>query len=166
MRDYSLHTIRTRLAVEGEELVLYRFESGVLGFASAVDLQNTQSFLMDEPQTFWSRLKEIVFGRRAAQIPAVCVPPGARLLLDGVPHDVQASLQVAPSEVVVFADISDRSYSYREALLLPDETRVLLQDLPAGVHALVLTLSGEPVQGLAEEAHALRAPSGKNVKAR
>ncbi|HEY7211022.1 MAG TPA: hypothetical protein VH477_12170 [Bryobacteraceae bacterium] len=167
MRDYPFYTIRNRLAVKGEELVLYRFESGALGFVSTLDLQSAESAGLAEPQTFWSRLKEIVFGRRAAHIPAVCVPPGARLLLDGVPPNIQTSLRVAPSEVVVFADISDRSYFYREALLLPDATRVLLQDLPAGVHALVLTLSSEPVQEpVHERVQAAWAPAGRNRRAR
>ena len=104
----------------------------------------------------------MVFGRRAARFPAVCVPPGARLLLDGVPRNVQTSLQLASSEVVVFADISDRSYVYREALLLPDKTRVLLQDLPEGVHALVVALSSEPVHETVRANSALT-PDGRNV---
>ena|SRR5581483_10195431 len=151
MREYAFHSMSNRLAEEGEELVLYRFESGVLGFAGDRDLLQANNAVRSEPLTFWSKVKESLLGRRAPHFPAVCVPPGARLLLDGVPQSAQASLQVAPSEVVVFAEISDRSYSYREALLLPDGTRVLLQDLPEGVHALVLALSSEAEHKPAEE---------------
>jgi hypothetical protein len=162
MRDHSLHATN-RLAQEGEELVLCRFSSGVLGFAANADLLKAESIVRTEPRNFWSRLKESLLGRRAARFPAVCVPPGARLLLDGVPPNVQTSLQVAPSEVVVFAEISDRSYSYREVLLLPDETRVLLQDLPEGVHALVLALSSPPVNKPVNEslARGIASPGSK-----
>lgn len=166
MRDYSLHPNPNRLAEEGEDLVLYRFESGALGFASSLDLVRAENAVRAEPEKFWSRLKEMFFGRRAAHFPAVVVPPGARLLLDGVPPNVQTSLQVAPSEVVVFGEISDRSYSYRDVFLLPDGTRVLLQDLPEGVHALVLTLSSEPVSETADkEANVCAALSGTKVGA-
>lgn len=161
MGNYSIYSVSSRLAEQGEELVLYRFESGVLGFASDADLGMASEKLREEPQTLWSRVKELMVGRRAPRFPSVCVPPGARLLLDGVPQNVQASLQVAPSEVVVFAEISDRSYSYREVLLLPDGTRVLLQDLPEGVHAVVLGLSSEE-----EESHAAVVAAGAKRKAR
>ena len=39
MCDYSLAGLRTRLAVEGEELVLYRFPTGSLGLTSPAELE-------------------------------------------------------------------------------------------------------------------------------
>ena len=35
MCDYSLAGLRTRLAVEGEELVVYRFPTGSIGLTSS-----------------------------------------------------------------------------------------------------------------------------------
>ncbi|HEY6402213.1 MAG TPA: hypothetical protein VI479_12430 [Blastocatellia bacterium] len=39
MCDYSLHQYRSRLALGGEALVVYRFSSATLGLASPADLQ-------------------------------------------------------------------------------------------------------------------------------
>ncbi len=39
MCDYSLYTIQNRLAEQGEELVLHKFQTGTLGFASVSELQ-------------------------------------------------------------------------------------------------------------------------------
>lgn len=96
-------------------------------------------------------MKQWLLGRGTLLVSAVCIPPGARLLLTGLPRKVQASLQVRPSETVVFTEISDRSYSYRDALLLLNGTRVLLQDLPEGLHAVVLSTSREPGRRSARE---------------
>lgn len=38
MCDYSLYAMQTRLAADGEELVLHRFETGTLGFAAVADI--------------------------------------------------------------------------------------------------------------------------------
>ncbi len=38
MCDYSLAGLRTRLAVEGEELVVYRFPTGSIGLTSASEV--------------------------------------------------------------------------------------------------------------------------------
>ena len=144
MCDYSLYTIQNRLAEEGEELVLHKFETGTLGFTSAADLQRAERTAAPHPDTFWATMKTWLFGRNTPRFPAVCVPPGARLLLTDLPAKVQTSLRLQPCEIVVFTEISDRSYSYRDALLLPNGTRVLLQELPVGLHAVVLSMSGEP----------------------
>lgn len=45
----------------------------------------------------------------------------------------------------MFTELSSRSYSYRDALLLPNGTRVLLQDLSEGLHAIVLSTSPGPL---------------------
>lgn len=82
--------------------------------------------------------------RPSQRVPAVCIPPESRLLLDDVPKCVQISLCIASPEIVVFTEISNRPYSYRDALLLPNGTRVLLQDLSPGIHVVVLSTSTEP----------------------
>ena len=144
MCDYSPYTTQTRLPEDGEELVLHTFETGTLGFAPASDLLNLQSGMRSQPDGFWASIKQFLWARRSTRLPAVCIPPGTRLLLGDLPRTVQASLCIAPSEVVVFTELSNRSYSYRDALLLPNGTRVLLQDLPEGLHAIVLSTSSQP----------------------
>jgi hypothetical protein len=68
MCDYSLAGIPNRLAVEGEELVVHRFPTNSMGLASPC-----------ASVSWWS----------AKQNPAVCVPPGARLILHDVPERLQ-----------------------------------------------------------------------------
>lgn len=139
MCDYSLYAIQNRLAEDGEELVLHEFETGTLGFASMFDLNRAKPQAWGREMGFWRGLMNSLLGRDACSTPAICVPPGARLLLTGVPRHVQQTLSIGPSEVVVFTEISSRSYSYRDALMLSNGTRVLLQDLPEGIHAIVLS---------------------------
>jgi hypothetical protein len=144
MCDYSLNTMQTRLAVDGEELVLHHFETGSLGFASVADINRPKMAAEENCGGFWRTIKEFFsLAPPSRPVPAVCIPPGSRLLLDDVPKPVQNCLCIASSEIVVFTEISNRAYSYRDALLLPNGTRVLLQDLPPGIHAIVLSTSSE-----------------------
>lgn len=139
MCDYSLYTIPNRLANEGEDLVLHRFATGTLGFASLSDLAQQEIQTRNQPAGFWPAVKAFFAPRRCASLPAVCIAPGTRLLLTEVPKTVQHTLCIGCPELVVFTELSNRSYSYRDALQFPNGTRVLLQDLPEGIHATVLS---------------------------
>ena len=75
MCDYSLTAFRSRLAVEGEELVVYRFPTGALGLASPCDVESCRKAFRGWDDCLDPR-----------EIPcAVCIPPGARLLLSEIP---------------------------------------------------------------------------------
>jgi hypothetical protein len=141
MCDYSLYVTENRLATEGEQLVLHRFSTGSLGFASVRDLE--QEIARTSKTGFWTALKESLLCQTAGGVPAICIPPGARLLLTDVPQRVQDSLHIGPSEPVVFTEVSSRSYSYRDAVQFSNCRRVLLQDLAEGIHAVVLSVSLE-----------------------
>jgi hypothetical protein len=135
MCDYSLYSIENRIAEAGEDLVLHRFETGSVGFASPSDLVKCEA----AASSFWGAMKDwLLLPRRGEKIPAICVAPGTRLLLSEIPQTIQRSLCIEPSEIVVFTELESLSYRYRDALLLPNGTRVLLQDLPEGIRALVL----------------------------
>lgn len=149
MCDYSLYNVRNRLAEEGEELVLHRFDTGSLGFASACDLQAEASRKQGNCG-FWSTLKEWILPMRPATLPAICIPPGAALLITDIPVKVQERLCIGPTEVAVFTEVSARAYSYRDALELPNKTHVLLQDLTEGIRAIVLSLSPISTEELTE----------------
>ena len=141
MCDYSLYATPNRLAEDGEELVLYRFGTGSMGFASALDLemQETQA----QREGFWTAVKALFSPRRCEGVTAVCIPPGSRLRLTETPKDLQTRLRIGATEVVSFTEISAWSYSYRDALVLSNGRCVLLQDLPEGLRASVLSLSPE-----------------------
>src|ERR1041385_4776680 len=91
MCDYSLAEVRNRLAVEGEELTVYRFPTGTLGFTSPEELQQ-QPELRGWRSWFSPR-----------QVPcAVCIPPGAQLVLRDIPARLQSGLGVGDEEAAVF----------------------------------------------------------------
>ncbi len=126
MCDYSLAHFPNRLAVEGEQLVIHRFATHTLGLASAR-----------------RRWKEILF---PGSKPAVCVPPGARLLLQDVPAQIQQFLNVGPVEEVTFVQKSAESFVYRDAVRFANGQEALLQCLKSGQRVVVLSLGGEDME--------------------
>ena len=126
MCDYSLAGVPNRLAVEGEDLVVHRFPTGALGLAS--------------PNTSLARLW---FSKlwSARVTPAVCVPPGTRLLLRDIPVDLQDALGVGTEEQVTFVQQSAEAYQYRDAVRFQNGREILLQDLQCSQRVDVLSLS-------------------------
>lgn len=126
MCDYSLAHFPNRLAVEGEQLILHRFATHTLGLASA--------------RRSW---KEILF---PGSKPAVCVPPGARLLLQDMPAQIRQMLNVGPVEEVTFVQKSAESFVYRDAVRFANGQEALLQCLKCGQRVVVLSLGGEDME--------------------
>lgn len=120
MCDYSLVCFPNRLAVEGEQLVVHRFPTGALGLAS--------------PCPGW---KQIFF---PSSTPAVCLPPGARLLLRDIPRHLQWRLGVREVEEVTFVEQSAEAFTYRDAVRFANGRETLLQDLRCGLRVAVLSL--------------------------
>jgi hypothetical protein len=140
MCDYSLMCIPNRLAKEGEELVIHRFPTGSLGFASPLDLYQVTG-PVHASGGFWRTLKNFFSPPRMASVPAVCVPPGARLRLMDIPKRVQLDLGVRSSEEVTFTQLTAAVNTYRDAVRFRNGYRLRLQDLAEGVRAEVLDLS-------------------------
>ena len=121
MCDYSLAHFPNRLAVEGEELVVHRFPSGALGLAS--------------PDR---SLKQLVF---RCHTTAVCVPPGARLLLKDIPKQMQEQLGVGEIEEATFVEQGFEAFRFRDAVCFANGRTVLLQRLPCGLRVRILSLN-------------------------
>jgi hypothetical protein len=132
MCDYSLAGVPNRLAEEGEKLVACRFSTGSIGLTSGV-----ASLLR-----FWFN-----------QTPAVCVPPGARLLLRDIPKDLQRQYDVQATEEVTFVQLSAEAYQYRDAVRFKNGREVLLQRLKCGQRVEVLSLCSDDCR---EEEHQRR----------
>ena len=122
MCDYSLAHFPNRLAVAGEQLVVHRFKTGTLGLAPAC-----------------SSLRQVF---SPDSIPAVCVPPGARLLLRDIPERIQQALNVGPAEEVTFVEQSADAFRYRDAVRFSNGRETLLQQLACGQSVFVLRLDG------------------------
>ena len=124
MCDYSLARVPNRLAVEGEQLVTFRFSTGSMGLKS-------------RDASLW-RLR---FKQTAAI--CVCVPPGARLLLRDISANLQRDLDVQATEEVTFVQLSAEAYCFRDAVRFGNGREVLLQRLKCGQRVNVLSLCCE-----------------------
>jgi hypothetical protein len=146
MCDYSLHGLKNRLANEGEQLFVHRFHTGSKGLASVTDLRN-----LEKPAPgagVWARLKCWVENQRnwingdlKRAIPAVCIPPGARLLVDEIPSLMQKRFGVGPREDVTFAQLTAEPFRYRDAIRFNNGQEILLQKLSEGLRMDVLSLA-------------------------
>ena len=126
MCDYSLAHFPNRLAVEGEQLVVHRFDTLAIGLAPA-----------------YPSLKERIF---PTTLPAVCVPPGARLLLSDIPAYIREELSVSEVEEVTFVEQTAEAFRFRDAVRFSDGQEVLLQLLQPGQRVDVLSVCGTEQQ--------------------
>src|SRR5262249_54146388 len=142
MCDYSLAVFPNRLAVEGEELVVHRFHTGAKGLAKPPDLlEARQPSPADGPRAFWGWLMGVIQGSSQwSNVTAVCVPPGATLLLKNIPRDLQRAWRIAGEECVLFTQISAAENGYRDAVRFLNGRLVLLQNLREGMLVQVLSL--------------------------
>ena len=141
MCDYSLMAVPNRLAREGEELVAHRFPTGSLGLASPADLKHATEPQMPCRKSFWRRVAEFFDPPRTEPVPAVCIPPGARLQLQDISARMQQELSVGPAEEVTFTQISAAVNSYRDAVRFRNGREARLQELREGQRVKVLDLS-------------------------
>ena len=143
MCDYSLMPISHRLAQQGEELVTHRFETGSVGLASPSDLQLKPDLVPVPRRSFWSFLREIFAPPEGKPLPAVCIPPGARLLLQSIPEHLQDEIGVGPAEEVTFTQITAAANRYRDAVRFRNGREILLQLLREGQRVNVLAVASE-----------------------
>jgi hypothetical protein len=133
--------VPNRLAREGEELVAHRFPTGSLGLASPCDLRRIADAPAPARRNFWQAVKDFFNPPKAEPVPAVCIPPGARLRLADIPARLQHELAVGPVEDVTFTQITAAVNSYRDAVRFPNGREVRLQELREGQRVTVLDLS-------------------------
>lgn len=149
MCDYSLHGIKNRLANEGEQLFVHKFRTGSKGLASVTDLKNLEK---PEPAPagagVWAKFKCWLESQRRwinddvkRALPAVCIPPGARLQLDGIPAPMQKQFGVGTREQVTFVQLTAEPFRYRDAIRFNNGQEVLLQKLADGLKVEVVSLA-------------------------
>jgi len=146
MCDYSLHIFPNRLAVDGEALVVHRFGAGSVGLASPADLGPIISASNTAKSWSWSSFKEWFQGQKLRweaqdRIPAVCVPPGARLLVRDIPRNLQRELGVSETEEVEFIQTTAEVNAYRDAMRFHNCRQILLQELREGQRVKVMSTS-------------------------
>ncbi len=139
MCDYSLMGVPNRLAEPGESLVAHRFRTGSLGLASAAEVALVTA-AEQARDGLWSALRR--FFRLPAEdgICAVCIPPGARLELTGIPLRLQLHLRIGPVEEVTFTQITAAQNEYRDAVRFTNGRELRFQQLREGLCVRVLDL--------------------------
>jgi hypothetical protein len=154
MCDYSLMGVPNRLAREGEDLVVYEFRTGSRGLTPGTSVTNTDTQMRYQSFSVVKRL----FGNLEPERVAVCLPPGARLLVSDIPKDVQNSFAVGTSEEVTFTQLTATANAYRDAVRFTNGREILLQRLNQGqrVRVLQLSLAEEPVRSVWEAAEFFR----------
>lgn len=152
MCDYSLMGIPNRLATEGEELVAYKFPTGTMGLASPTDLRKCFEVKPTGRIGFWGYVREMLGTPMKPIVPAVCIPPGARLIFENIPDDLQRVFGVGPTASVIFTQITANANRHRDAVRFDNGREVLLQELAEGQRVLVLDLSSAELRapGMAE----------------
>lgn len=139
MCDYSLMEFPNRLAVEGEVLMVHRFPTGSLGLASPHDCARVESKPIGT-RNFWSTVKQFFHPPVLHSVPAVCIPPGARLVLHDVPTITQQRFAVGVEEHVTFVQITAAAHGYRDAVRFRTGYTLRLQDLREGQRVEVVDL--------------------------
>ena len=149
MCDYSLMSFPNRLAAQGEELLVHRFAGGAKGLAAVSDLRRVakasplgRKSMQTLLRGIGSILKEIFSATdNSKSVPAVCIPPGTRLLLRDIPVNLQIQVGVRSVEEVRFTQITSDAFSYRDAVHFPNGCEIILQRLQEGQRVRVLNLS-------------------------
>jgi hypothetical protein len=152
MCDYSLMEFPNRLAVEGEVLAVHRFRSGSLGLAAPQDCGEARRNLT-VGKSFWKQVKDFLFLPEDPATVAVCIPPGARLMLFDIPATQQARYGVGALEEVRFIQTSAAENRHRDAVCFRTGHTIRLQELMVGQRVEVIDLgnSAEEMPGTSED---------------
>jgi len=147
MCDYSLGGLPNRLAVEGEDLVVHRFPTHSIGLASPADLQpRTNGGATARNLGLWNRIKSFFTPAFDCAKPmAVCIPPGACLILKDIPVDLQCKWDIGEEEIVTFLQTSAEVNTYRDAIRFRTGRETPLQYLREGMRVKVASLGGDSV---------------------
>lgn len=125
MCDYSLHAHANRLAAEGETLITTRFPGGSMGLASPCEVQQ---------QAAWDRPD-------AKPLVAVCIPPGAQLMLEDIPARLRQEFSIGDTEFVTFTQLGFEAYTHRDGVRFENGREVLLQRLNENQRVRILSLA-------------------------
>jgi hypothetical protein len=144
MCDYSLHGLETRLAKEGEVLIVHRFHTGSKGFTSPEFLKPSKQPKKGLVAMFTRMLTPMMLTFPAQpRVCAVCIPDGARLMLHGVSATLQRGHSLSDTELLTFRQLSANSGTYRDAVEFKNGVTLSLQSLQEGQSVEVVALSLE-----------------------
>lgn len=126
--------VKSRMAEAGDELVVFRFPAGVLGFASREELDE----LKLDPTSRWERFRQIFAQHHAIRITAVHIPYGSHLILRQLPPAVRGKAGLADTEEAIYVRCPDCSRRPCDALRFRDGRHILIQNLLEGQEAYLM----------------------------
>jgi hypothetical protein len=138
MCDCALMGVPNRMAVEGEQLVVHRFRTGSPGLAAPLGLDSTNP-PTGRPISFWVRLKLFFAPTQQDSVRAVCMPPGAQLVVEDIPESLHLAIGIGEIELVTFTRITAPG-TYRDAVRFKNGHAVRLQEFHEGQHMWVMNL--------------------------
>lgn len=141
MCDYSLMTIPQRLAIEGEELIAHWFESSALGLVPRTDYE-----CWSDVKKVWEKVKALLLAD-CEPGPVVCILPGTRVRLSGLPEVLRDRFDLASVEDATFIQLPLEATVHWDALRFDNRAIVPLELLPERQRVKVLQLAS------AEEEH-------------
>lgn len=142
MCDYSLMHFPNRLVADREVLMTYKFPNGSVGLASPEEVQTARAAASRSQHGIRSLLRSwLGTTPKLPAVCAVCIPPGARLRIYGIPEDVQWAEGVSAREEVIFTQVTAMQNHYRDAVRFTNGREVLLQKLGPGVGIQVLSVA-------------------------
>src|SRR5262249_46406564 len=108
------------------------------------------------PLGFWSALKNFFSPPKTNSVPAVFVPPGARLMFADISTRLRDDLGGGAGGEVTFTQRDPAADTYRDAIRFANGQEILLQELGEGQRVKVLDLSSaEAFEPVTEERLAL-----------
>lgn len=110
-----------------------------MGLASSDDLRTEPD---RKPKTFRTAIRNFFeeIWRPDRKLTVVCIPPGAGLILKGIPADLRKRYGVACEESVRFVQMSAQVNMHRDAFQFGNGRVVCIQELPEGLRAEVVSL--------------------------
>lgn len=112
-----------------------------MGFTAVADLQLQAEAALS--RSLWQRFRDSLLPEERCPVPALCLPPAARLVLRDVAPSLREKYALRSEEEVKFVQLSADPNTYRDALCFRNGTVLRLQHLPAGQRATVVSLGGD-----------------------
>jgi len=135
-------TFPNRLANEGEILVTHKFSTGSIGFVSPLELGTVQPSPQCTNVEFWGKVRAWFAAPPVrSAVPAVCIPPGARLRVQSVPDRARQAFQAKPGDEVIFTETTATWGQFRDALRIRSNQEILLQSIGEGLQVQVVSLA-------------------------
>jgi hypothetical protein len=110
--------------------------------ASPADVRDAISPRHPGRQSMWHKIRAFFDPTAAPAVCAVCLPPGARLLICDIPARLQQQWGVREREEAVFTQTSAAVNTYRDAVRFSGGCEVRLQEFREGMRVRVLDLAG------------------------